>query len=83
MGHGEPGAAAALLDWEAEYIRRFVSAVRSADAVATSGGETKTEDQALVQDVTRQMKSYLPTDDLLFLMQLSIPPVRQQLRSTA
>jgi len=65
-GHGKPDSAAAMLQWQAEYIRTFAENLRSlsaddfADATAT---------------ITRKMKAYLPNDDLLFLMQVSVPPL--------
>ena len=67
-GHGEPGGRE-LLDWQAGYLRTFLDAVRAADG----------EDEAVTQAVTAAMTDYLPSEDLLFLMQLSVPPVRQQL----
>ena len=69
-GHGEPGASRELLDWQEGYIRTFVGAVRS-----TAGQHTLT-DQAVSEMVTATMKAYLPSEDLLFLMQLSIGPLR-------
>lgn len=66
-GHGQP-ASPALLEWQPGYIRGFIDAVGSA-----RGGED------LAQEVTGRMKAYLPSDDLLFLMQLSIDPVRKAL----
>ncbi|MEO6528840.1 MAG: hypothetical protein ABIP93_19640 [Gemmatimonadaceae bacterium] len=35
------------------------------------------DDAALTQRVTDSMRRYLPGDDLLFLMQLSVPPMRR------
>ncbi len=69
-GHGGAAAARDLLDWQEGYIRAFVAAVR-----ATVGDRTAT-DETLTAAVTERMKAYLPSDDLLFLMQLSIAPVR-------
>jgi len=60
----------ALLDWQEGYIRAFVAAVRA------TLGDRAFADEALNAAVTERMNAYLPTDDLLFLMQLSIAPVR-------
>ena len=76
-GHGEPGAARELLDWQEGYIRTFVDAVRS------SVGQQTLSDQALTDTVTARMKAYLPSEDLLFLMQLSISPLRATFEKTA
>ena len=76
-GHGEPGAARDLLDWQEGYIRTFVDAVRS-----TAGRHTLT-DQAVSELVTATMKAYLPSEDLLFLMQLSIGPLRAAFEKAA
>jgi glyoxylase-like metal-dependent hydrolase (beta-lactamase superfamily II) len=56
-GHGEP-AGLEMLDWQEAYIRRFLDCVRG------SGSK---------QDVIDSMTTFLPTDDLRFLMELSIP----------
>ena len=68
-GHGEPGSKT-LLDWQAAYVRTFVAAVREA------GSATPEE---AVQAVTKRMKALLPSDDLLFLMQLSVPALQARL----
>jgi glyoxylase-like metal-dependent hydrolase (beta-lactamase superfamily II) len=73
IGHGQPVTGHALLDWQASYITRFVDAVRSAVERKQLGGD------ALVSAVTADMKTFLPSDDLLFLMQLSIEPMRAKL----
>jgi glyoxylase-like metal-dependent hydrolase (beta-lactamase superfamily II) len=65
-GHGEPGPATAMLQWQAEYIRTFDQHLRSLPASDPSDA-TKT--------MTEKMKNYLPSDDLLFLMQVSVPPL--------
>jgi len=65
VGHGEP-AGLDLLAWQRGYIERFVEAVRSAD--------WSNEDRAKA-DVTAAMGTYLPSEDLRFLMELSIEPV--------
>jgi glyoxylase-like metal-dependent hydrolase (beta-lactamase superfamily II) len=70
VGHGEPGPAEALLDWQDGYIRTYVDAVRRN---ATSDGGARLDDAALTERVTEAMRGYLRNDDLLFLMQLSVP----------
>ncbi len=72
-GHGVPGPAGDLLSWQEGYIRTFLDALRSA---STSGDSS---DDAVTAAVTSRMKAYLPGDDLLFLMQLSIGPMRSAL----
>jgi glyoxylase-like metal-dependent hydrolase (beta-lactamase superfamily II) len=69
-GHGEP-ASTELLDWQAEYIQTFVNAVKAAQ---------DSEPESRQQQVTEKMKAFLPTDDLLFLMQLSIEPMAAKLK---
>src|SRR5262245_43166243 len=66
MGHGQPVAGHAILDWQVNYIRRFLDALRA--GVEHDG----LQGEALKDAVTAQMKKFLPKDDLLFLMQLSI-----------
>jgi glyoxylase-like metal-dependent hydrolase (beta-lactamase superfamily II) len=73
MGHGRPTTGKALLDWEMHYIGRFVEVLRAADDLGRLQGD------ALASAVTTGMKAFLPCDDLLFLMQLSIEPVRARL----
>jgi glyoxylase-like metal-dependent hydrolase (beta-lactamase superfamily II) len=72
-GHGDPGPAAALIDWQETYIHTFI------DAVRTAAGDTALDDDAFKDVVTARMKAFLPSDDLLFLMQLSIAPQRSRL----
>ena len=62
-GHGEP-AGPELLAWQAEYIRTFVDAVRAPT------GPTRRARAAVVRETTR----FLPTDELRFLMELSVEP---------
>ena len=65
VGHGPPGGKA-LLSIQRRYIETFVAAVTDhADALAAG-------DHA---PVIAAMKKLLPTDELLFLMDLSIDPV--------
>ena len=73
MGHGQPIAGHAILDWQANYIRRFVEGLR------TAVEQDRLQGDALVEAVTGRMKKFLPTDDLLFLMQLSVEPMRARL----
>jgi glyoxylase-like metal-dependent hydrolase (beta-lactamase superfamily II) len=72
-GHGEPGPASELLDWQDGYIRTFI------DAVGSTVGDHTLTDEAAAATVTAKMKGYLASDDLLFLMQLSIAPIRAAL----
>jgi len=44
----------------------------STDAVVRAAGGTESSD-GVVEEVTKRMKAFLETDDLLFLMQLSVP----------
>ena len=74
IGHGEPGPAGPLLDWQERYVNTFIDAVRSVPSVGESG---TANDAAVTEQVTQAMQRYLPGDDLLFLMQLSVPPMRR------
>lgn len=65
-GHGDR-ATIGQLDWQEHYIRTFVDALMHAREAATV--------EAAVEQVTAAMKRYLPAEDLLFLMQLSVPPL--------
>ena len=69
MGHGTPGEAAALLDWQQAYLGAFVDAVERAERAGLGT-------EAFAAAVTADMQRYLPGSDLLFLMQLSIEPMR-------
>jgi len=75
MGHGDPTQGLEILDWQAGYIVEFLDAVRSA---AERDG---LHDDALAEAVARRMKTYLPQDDLEFLMRLSVEPTRARLAS--
>jgi glyoxylase-like metal-dependent hydrolase (beta-lactamase superfamily II) len=77
MGHGQPLTGHVLLDWQVSYITRFVDVVRSAAERDRLRGD------ALMSAVTAQMKTFLPSDDLMFLMQLSIEPMRARLAAAA
>ena len=69
IGHGGPVAPADLA-WQTGYIQTFVGAVQAAD--------WSDPDAARVAVVAAVMH-YLPTDELQFLMELSIDPVATQL----
>jgi len=73
MGHGHPVAGTAILNWQAQYIRRFL------DALGTGVEHDGLQGEALVNAVTAHMKTFLPNEDLLFLMQLSVEPMRVRL----
>lgn len=69
VGHGGP-ATPADWDWQRRYIETFVDAVGAADW--SNPGRAHTA-------VVEEMKRFLPTDELQFLMELSIEPVAEQL----
>lgn len=69
IGHGEP-VTTAQFDWQREYIETFLEAVRGAD--------WSQPDRAKAEVVER-MTRLLPTDELRFLMELSIEPVAAKL----
>jgi glyoxylase-like metal-dependent hydrolase (beta-lactamase superfamily II) len=69
IGHGGP-AGPGDWDWQRSYIETFLEAVKAAD------WSTRGEAQAAV---VAEMKRFLPTDDLSFLMELSVEPVAAQL----
>jgi hypothetical protein len=73
IGHGGPVDARAW-DWQRGYITTFVDAVREAD-----WSDPRNARPAVVA----AMKAYLPSDELQFLMELSIDPVAAQLGLTA
>jgi glyoxylase-like metal-dependent hydrolase (beta-lactamase superfamily II) len=72
IGHGGPVDGRAW-DWQRGYIETFVGAVQNAD---WSGPESAR------RTVIAAMKAYLPSDELQFLMELSIDPVADQLGLT-
>ncbi len=76
IGHGAPGPAGPLLAWQERYIGTFIDAVTNIPSDAEAG---TANDAAATERVTQAMQRYLPGDDLLFLMQLSVPPMRQLL----
>jgi glyoxylase-like metal-dependent hydrolase (beta-lactamase superfamily II) len=69
VGHGGPVGPDAF-DWQRRYIETFLDAVSSAD--------WSNQEHAHAAVVAR-MKEYLPSDELQFLMELSIEPVAAQL----
>jgi glyoxylase-like metal-dependent hydrolase (beta-lactamase superfamily II) len=71
IGHGGP-AGSDDFDWQRRYIETFLDAVNSAD--------WSHQEHAHAAVVAR-MKEYLPTDELQFLMELSIEPLAAQART--
>ncbi len=69
IGHGGP-VTPALFSWQREYIETFLDAVRSSDWLNPQAAEA-----AVVDRMTR----FLPSDELRFLMELSIEPVAAKL----
>jgi len=69
IGHGGP-AGPGDWDWQRSYIETFLEAVKAAD------WSTPGQAQAAV---VAEMKRFLPTDELSFLMELSVEPVAAQL----
>jgi glyoxylase-like metal-dependent hydrolase (beta-lactamase superfamily II) len=69
IGHGGP-ASPADWDWQRSYIETFLDAVEAADWSRPEQAHT---------EIVAEMKRFLPTDELLFLMELSIEPVATQL----
>ena len=73
IGHGGP-ASVAHFSWQREYIERFLAAIRGADW---------SEPGSARAGVVAEMKRFLPSDELSFLMELSIDPVAAQLAMSA
>jgi glyoxylase-like metal-dependent hydrolase (beta-lactamase superfamily II) len=69
IGHGGP-ASSADWDWQRRYIETFLDSVTGADWSRPEAAHAK---------VVAEMKRFLPSDELLFLMELSIEPVAAQL----
>jgi glyoxylase-like metal-dependent hydrolase (beta-lactamase superfamily II) len=69
IGHGGP-AGPPDWDWQRSYIETFLGAVEAVD--------WSNPEQARAA-VVAEMKRFLPTDELQFLMELSIEPVAAQL----
>jgi glyoxylase-like metal-dependent hydrolase (beta-lactamase superfamily II) len=74
MGHGEPLSDHAILDWQAEYIHRFLASLRSAVERGLDG-------DALADAVTNEMTTFVGNEDLLFLLRLSVAPIRERLQA--
>jgi glyoxylase-like metal-dependent hydrolase (beta-lactamase superfamily II) len=73
MGHGQPVVGLDILQWQTNYIQRFVDVLRA--DVERDG----LQGDVLADAVTAAMKEFLPSDDLLFLMRLSVEPMRARL----
>jgi glyoxylase-like metal-dependent hydrolase (beta-lactamase superfamily II) len=73
MGHGQPMVGLDILQWQTNYIQRFVDILRAAVERDALQGD------ALADAVTAAMKVFLPSDDLLFLMRVSVEPMRARL----
>jgi glyoxylase-like metal-dependent hydrolase (beta-lactamase superfamily II) len=73
MGHGQPVVGLDILQWQTTYIQRFLDVLRA--AVERDG----LQGDPLADAVTAAMKVFLPSDDLLFLMRLSVEPMRARL----
>jgi hypothetical protein len=73
MGHGQPVAGLDILQWQTNYIQGFVDVLRA--AVERDG----LQGDALADAVTAAMKEFLSSDDLLFLMRLSVEPMSTRL----
>jgi glyoxylase-like metal-dependent hydrolase (beta-lactamase superfamily II) len=69
VGHGGPVDADAW-DWQRDYIEMFVDAIRNADWSRPADAKA---------GVIARMRTYLPGDELQFLMELSIEPVAAKL----
>ena len=69
VGHGGP-VTPALFAWQREYVETFLDAVRAADWSEPEGARAA---------VVQRMRAFLPTDELQFLMELSVEPVAGKL----
>jgi glyoxylase-like metal-dependent hydrolase (beta-lactamase superfamily II) len=69
IGHGGPVGTEAW-DWQGRYIETFIDALRAADWSRPEQAHGA---------VVEEMKRFLPSDEQLFLMELSIEPVAAQL----
>jgi glyoxylase-like metal-dependent hydrolase (beta-lactamase superfamily II) len=68
IGHGGP-VGAEMWDWQRGYIELFLDAVSDADW---------SEPESAKATVVTRMKEYEPSDELQFLMELSIEPIAAQ-----
>jgi len=71
VGHGAPGAPKALIETQRRYVQAFVQSVERHRQLAPEPRRAS---------VVADMRRLLPTDDLLFLMELSVDPVAATLR---
>jgi glyoxylase-like metal-dependent hydrolase (beta-lactamase superfamily II) len=69
IGHGGP-VGRGMWEWQRRYIELFIDALSSADWSRPDAAKSA---------VVNRMKEYEPTDELQFLMELSIDPVAAQL----
>jgi len=69
IGHGGP-VGPADWDWQRIYIETFLAAVRAADWSSPEHAQA---------EVVAEMTRFLPTEELSFLMELSVEPVAAQL----
>lgn len=69
VGHGGP-LSSADWDWQKGYLETFVAALRDADW---------SDRDAARDGVVATMRRYLPTDELAFLMELSVDPLAAQM----
>jgi glyoxylase-like metal-dependent hydrolase (beta-lactamase superfamily II) len=69
IGHGGP-VGPEMWDWQRDYVELFVDAVSNADWARPERAR---------ETVVAMMKVYEPSDELQFLMELSIEPVASQL----
>jgi glyoxylase-like metal-dependent hydrolase (beta-lactamase superfamily II) len=69
VGHGGP-VGPAHWDWQRTYIETFLGAVETADWSKPEQAQT---------EVIAKMKRFLPSEELSFLMELSVAPVAAQL----
>jgi glyoxylase-like metal-dependent hydrolase (beta-lactamase superfamily II) len=69
VGHGGP-VGREMWDWQRGYIELFVEAVSDADW---------SDPEAAKAEVVGRMKEYEPSDELQFLMELSIEPIAAKL----
>jgi glyoxylase-like metal-dependent hydrolase (beta-lactamase superfamily II) len=69
IGHGGP-VRPADFDWQRDYIETFVGTVEGADWSRPDVAHSA---------VVAEMKRFLPTNELQFLMELSVDPIAEQL----
>ena len=69
VGHGLP-ITPGFLKWQLTYLDKFEQAIQDADW---------SDQEAATGEVVSAMQQFLPTEDLLFLMQLSIEPNAKRL----